>query len=48
VTGGAFTDRARAFVEKVGAPVVEKPFELARLPRILRERAATGTPAGTR
>ena len=39
VTGGAFTDRARAFVEQVGAPVVEKPFELATLPAVLRKRA---------
>jgi PAS domain S-box-containing protein len=42
VTGGAFTERSRAFVERVGAPVLEKPFELARLSLLLRERAATG------
>jgi PAS domain S-box-containing protein len=40
VTGGAFTDRARAFVERVQAPVVEKPFDLAKLPALLREHAA--------
>jgi CheY-like chemotaxis protein len=38
VTGGAFTERARAFVERVGAPVLEKPFELASLSALLRER----------
>jgi PAS domain S-box-containing protein len=44
VTGGAFTERARAFVERVGPAVVEKPFELASLPAMLRARAAaTGT-----
>jgi PAS domain S-box-containing protein len=41
VTGGAFTERARAFVERVGAPVLEKPFELTALSPVLRERAAT-------
>ena len=40
VTGGAFTERARAFVDEVGAAGVEKPFDLARLPHLLRERAA--------
>ena len=40
VTGGAFTDRARAFVDEVALPVIEKPFDLARLPHLLRERAA--------
>jgi CheY-like chemotaxis protein len=39
VTGGAFTERARAFVEEVGLPVVEKPFALAMLPQMLRARA---------
>jgi PAS domain S-box-containing protein len=46
VTGGAFTDRARAFVEQVGAPVVEKPFELATLPAVLRQRANAARTAG--
>ena len=40
VTGGAFTGRARAFVEQVGAPVLEKPFDLVTLSPILRKRAA--------
>lgn len=42
VTGGAFTERARAFVERTRAPVLEKPFDLATLSPLLRERAATG------
>jgi PAS domain S-box-containing protein len=40
VTGGAFTDRARAFVECVQTPVIEKPFDLATLPNLLRSQAA--------
>ncbi len=40
VTGGAFTERARKFVDEVGLPVIEKPFDLAKLPALLRERAA--------
>ncbi|HEY8091848.1 MAG TPA: ATP-binding protein, partial [Polyangiaceae bacterium] len=39
VTGGAFTSRARTFVEGVGLPVVEKPFVLDRLPGLLRAHA---------
>jgi PAS domain S-box-containing protein len=39
VTGGAFTDRARAFVDDVKLPVLEKPFALHRLPEMLREHA---------
>jgi PAS domain S-box-containing protein len=42
VTGGAFTERARAFVAEVRAPVVEKPFQLDALVALLRQRA---TPA---
>jgi PAS domain S-box-containing protein len=42
VTGGAFTDRARTFVDEVGAPVVQKPFRLEALVELLRQRA---TPA---
>jgi len=40
VTGGAFTERARTFVDRVRAPVVEKPFELSKLPQLLRVTAA--------
>ncbi len=38
VTGGAFTERARAFVQRVSAPVLEKPFDLTRLSAVLRDR----------
>jgi CheY-like chemotaxis protein/two-component sensor histidine kinase len=41
VTGGAFTERARRFVDEVGLPVIEKPFDLTKLPALLRERAAS-------
>ena len=44
VTGGAFTDRARAFVEQVGLPVLEKPFTLSELSAVVRERASMGHP----
>jgi DNA-binding NtrC family response regulator len=43
VTGGAFTERARAFVDRVGLPVLEKPFALGDLSRLLRERAAVSS-----
>jgi PAS domain S-box-containing protein len=43
VTGGAFTERARAFIERVGPAVIEKPFELAALPALLTARAAAAT-----
>jgi len=39
VTGGAFTDRARAFIERVQTPVIEKPFDLSTLPDLLRSQA---------
>ena len=38
VTGGAFTERARAFVQRGSAPVLEKPFDLTRLSAVLRDR----------
>jgi PAS domain S-box-containing protein len=44
VTGGAFTERSRTFVERVGAPVLEKPFDLASLSALLRQRAASTRP----
>jgi two-component system, cell cycle sensor histidine kinase and response regulator CckA len=43
VTGGAFTERARKFVDEVGLPVIEKPFDLTKLPALLRERAAAAS-----
>jgi PAS domain S-box-containing protein len=37
MTGGTFTDEARSFVESSGRPVVEKPFDLAKLQEVLWE-----------
>jgi hypothetical protein len=31
MTGGAFTPRARAFLESVSNPCLEKPIEMAKL-----------------
>ena len=31
MNGGAFTDEARAFVDQLGEPCLEKPFEIALL-----------------
>jgi len=40
LTGGAFTERARAFLERVANPRIEKPFEvsnvLTMIARVLR------------
>ena len=35
MTGGAYTDEARAFLERVTAPRLEKPFDVADLERLL-------------
>ncbi|MEM7158819.1 MAG: ATP-binding protein [Myxococcota bacterium] len=35
MTGGAFTDRARAFLDKVGNPRLEKPFDAKTLHAVL-------------
>jgi len=35
MTGGAFTQRAREFLERCPQPVLEKPFEAARLDKLL-------------
>ena len=37
MTGGAFTARARAFLDEVPNRCIEKPFELARLRAVIRE-----------
>jgi CheY-like chemotaxis protein len=37
-TGGAFTTRAREFVEAVPNAVVEKPFDSAQLLKLIRTR----------
>lgn len=40
MTGGAFTTRAQSFLESVANVRVKKPFDLAEIRRIVRERAA--------
>ena len=39
LTGGAFTDAARGFAERVGRPVVQKPFEPSTLRSMINEVA---------
>jgi two-component system, cell cycle sensor histidine kinase and response regulator CckA len=40
MTGGAFTERARSFLESVPNPHLEKPFDLAQLEAAVRSMAA--------
>lgn len=40
ITGGAFTERARRFLEDVPNPHLEKPFEVEQLRRLIRELTA--------
>ncbi|MEM9191536.1 MAG: ATP-binding protein [Myxococcota bacterium] len=40
VTGGAFTDRARAFVGRVPNPIVEKPFDRGLARRLVSDRVS--------
>jgi CheY-like chemotaxis protein len=44
LTGGAFTEAARAFFETVANPCLEKPVDVARLRSIVRAMAATSRP----
>jgi DNA-binding NtrC family response regulator len=37
MTGGAFTPRAAEFLARVDNPRIEKPFDLSRMRRIVRE-----------
>jgi CheY-like chemotaxis protein len=37
VTGGAFTQRMREFLEQVPNPQLEKPFDLPKLKALLRK-----------
>jgi PAS domain S-box-containing protein len=39
ITGGAFTDAGRRFLETVDAPVVRKPFDLRAVRALVRSRA---------
>jgi CheY-like chemotaxis protein len=38
MTGGAFTDSARAFLGRIRNPAIEKPFAAANLRRFVQER----------
>ncbi len=40
MTGGAFTERARSFLDSVPNPHLEKPFDLAQLEAAVRSMAA--------
>jgi DNA-binding response OmpR family regulator len=40
LTGGAFSGRARAFLQSVTNPRLEKPFDLDVLERVIAERVA--------
>ncbi len=40
LTGGAFTQKARSFLESVPNPRLEKPFDLAALEAVIQERLA--------
>ncbi|MBW2290947.1 MAG: response regulator [Deltaproteobacteria bacterium] len=42
ITGGAFTERARNFVESVSNPCIEKPFDSAVLKRLISNRELLG------
>jgi CheY-like chemotaxis protein len=39
LSGGAFTERAREFLEGLANPCVEKPFELANLLELIADAA---------
>ena len=45
VTGGAFTQRARSFLERTGAPCVDKPFDAGKLREAVRQAASAGAEA---
>jgi signal transduction histidine kinase len=40
ITGGAFTARGKQFLASTGAPVLQKPFDLRTLRKVLKERLA--------
>jgi len=47
VTGGAFTERSRAFLERTAVACVEKPFEPAKLREVVRRTADAPAALGT-
>ena len=46
MTGGAFTQRAREFVDTSGCPTLDKPLALAEIEELVRERVPGPTPEG--
>jgi len=42
ITGGAFTHRARSFLDRTGAPCVDKPFEASKLREAVQRAASAG------
>jgi PAS domain S-box-containing protein len=46
MTGGAFTERAAEFIERVNARRVDKPFDLGTIRTVLREKLEPKPPAG--
>jgi two-component system, cell cycle sensor histidine kinase and response regulator CckA len=46
MTGGAFTAQARAFLDGVPNPCIDKPFDLDAIDRALRVLLADGSPVG--
>ncbi|MGE0785359.1 MAG: ATP-binding protein [Sandaracinaceae bacterium] len=46
VTGGAFTERARAFIEAAGVKVLEKPFDPGAIRAAVEERLRETAPVG--
>jgi signal transduction histidine kinase len=46
LTGGAFTPRTQAFLERVTNPRLEKPFEVAELHAVIRKVMAAALPTG--
>jgi CheY-like chemotaxis protein len=40
ITGGAFTERARDFLERTSQPCLDKPFDLAQIRAVIAEMAA--------
>jgi CheY-like chemotaxis protein len=47
LTGGAFSDEVRAFLESVSNPCLEKPFDVQKLTQLTREWVGPGRPDAT-
>ncbi len=44
MTGGAFTERSRRFLESVDNPRLDKPFDLSAVEQVIRDQAARLSP----